>query len=182
MRLAPIPLFFFGHDEDAIALAAESSRTTHGAPVAIDACRYLAALITGAFRNATKEQLLAPFYSPQPGYWNRHPLHPIIAAIARGSFKEKSPPEIRGSGYAAHSLEAALWAFHNGGDFRDGCLLAVNLGEDADTTAAIFGQIAGAYYGRSGIPLEWRSKLAHSALIERYAESLFELFLADQRV
>lgn len=174
MRLAPVPVVFFGREEDPIALAAESSRTTHGAPVAVDACRYLAALITGALRGASKEELLAPFYAPQPGYWTARPLHPVIAAIAEGSFKAKSPPAIRGSGYAAHALEAALWAFHNGSDFREGCLLAVNLGEDADTTAAIFGQLAGAYYGESGIPVEWRSKLAHKELINRYAELLVE--------
>jgi ADP-ribosyl-[dinitrogen reductase] hydrolase len=177
MRLAPIPLFFFGRP-DAITFAAESSRTTHGAPVAVDACRYLAALITGALADVPKDELLASFYSPQADYWDRHPLHPVVAEIARGSFKEKSPPAIRGSGYAAHSLEAALWAFHNSADFREGCLVAVNLGEDADTTAAIYGQLAGTFYGYSAIPVEWRSKLAHRTLIESYADRLLELSLA----
>lgn len=175
MRLAPVPLFYFGRDEDAIALAGASSRTTHGAPVAIHACRYLAALITGAIAGATKEALLSPSFAPRPGYWDAQPLHAVIAAIADGSFKTKQPPEIRGSGYAAHALEAALWAFHHGGDFREGCLLAVNLGDDADTTAAIYGQLAGAHYGESGIPAEWRAKLALKPLVDRYAELLFQL-------
>jgi ADP-ribosyl-[dinitrogen reductase] hydrolase len=172
MRLAPIPIFYFGSDEDAIAFAAESSRTTHGAPVAVDACRYLAALIEGALSGVTKEELLAARYSARPGYWDHTPLDPVIDEIAYGSFERKSTAEIRGSGYAAESLEAALWAFHHSTDYQEGCLLAVNLGDDADTTAAIYGQLAGAYYGESGIPHEWRDKLAHKQRIDRFADDL----------
>jgi ADP-ribosylglycohydrolase len=172
MRLAPIPVYYFGRDDDAIARAAESSRTTHGAAVAIDACRYFAALITGALQGADKDALLSPRYSPTPGYWNSAPLHPVIAAIADGSFKAKEPPVIRAAGYVADSLEAALWAFHRSSDFREGCLLAANLGDDADTVAAIFGQIAGAYYGESGIPVAWRERLTKKSLIDHLAEQL----------
>ena len=70
-----------------------------------------------------------------------------IAEIANGAFKYREPPEIKGSGYVVESLEAALWAFDRSQDFREGALMAVNLGDDADTTGAIYGQIAGAYYG-----------------------------------
>ena len=71
------------------------------------------------------------------------------------------------------SLEAALWAFHRSQTFREGALLAANLGDDADTTAAIYGQIAGAHYGVESIPSEWRSKLIHVELITSMAESLY---------
>ena len=71
------------------------------------------------------------------------------------------------------SLEAALWAFYRSDSFRDGALLAVNLGDDADTTGAVYGQVAGAFYGESGIPLEWRQKLAHRELIASLAERLY---------
>lgn len=175
MRLAPVPVFFFDRGVDLIALAGDSSRTTHGAAVAVDACRYFAALMAGAIAGATKDDLLSARYAPTPGYWDEHPLHPVIATIADGSFKSKAPPAIRGSGYAAHALEAALWAFHQSESFREGCLLAVNLGEDADTTAAIYGQLAGAFYGESGIPMEWRGRLAKKPLLDRYAELLFQL-------
>ena len=70
------------------------------------------------------------------------------------------------------SLEAALWAFATTGNYRDGCLAAVNLGDDADTTAAVYGQIAGAFYGEPAIPREWRERLALLASIDRYADSL----------
>jgi ADP-ribosylglycohydrolase len=71
-----------------------------------------------------------------------------------------------------HTLEAALWAFHSTDSFREGALKVVNLGEDADTTGAVFGQIAGAFYGVEGIPAEWRAKLAMRELIERRADEL----------
>jgi ADP-ribosyl-[dinitrogen reductase] hydrolase len=83
--------------------------------------------------------------------------------------------EIRGSGYVVKCLEAALWAFHNSDSFREGCLLAVNLGDDADTTGAVYGQLAGAYYGENDIPAEWRLKLAHSGLIVSFADNLFAM-------
>jgi ADP-ribosylglycohydrolase len=69
-------------------------------------------------------------------------------------------PEISATGYVVHSLEAALWCFAGTESFRDGCLRAANLGQDSDTVAAIYGQIAGAYYGESGIPEDWRRRLA----------------------
>lgn len=82
-----------------------------------------------------------------------------IDEVARGSFLRKDPPEIRGTGFVVKSLEAALWAFSRSDSFQEGCLLAANLGDDADTTAAIYGQIAGAYYGLEGIPKPWRDTL-----------------------
>jgi ADP-ribosylglycohydrolase len=102
-------------------------------------------------------------------------LAPSVEAIAAGSFAEKSPPEIAGTGYSVMSLEAALWAFWNSGNFRDGCLLAVNLGDDADTTAAVYGQIAGAFYGESGIPEQWLEHLHERDMIGGLAESLLGL-------
>ncbi len=175
MRLAPVPLFYAERPKEAIAKSAESSRTTHAAPTTIDACRYLGALIVGAVQGVSKAELLSDHYSPIPDYWSDQPLVPEIAEIARGSFKQRQPPEIQGSGYVVKSLEAALWAFHNSDSFREGCLLAVNLGDDADTTAAVYGQLAGAFYGEAGIPAEWRSRLAYRELIESLADQLFHL-------
>lgn len=175
MRLAPVPMFFSSSPEEAIEKSGESSRTTHGATEAVDACRYLGALLVGASREVDKDELLSERYSPVPGYWKQHPLTPTIDKIAAGSFKKRNPPEIRGTGYVVQSLEAALWAFFHGSSFQEGCLLAVNLGDDADTTGAVYGQLAGAFYGEEGISAEWRSKLAKRQLIESLAERLFKL-------
>ena len=173
MRLAPVPMFYRARPREALAACAASSRTTHDTAVAVDACRYLGALLLGAFAGATKAELLAPAFTPVPGYWEEEPLCPEIRAIADGSFRAKQPPAIRGTGYAAASLEAALWAFYRSRDFREGCLLAVNLGDDADTTAAVYGQIAGACYGEQAVPAAWRAKLARWEVIDGMAEGLY---------
>ena len=174
MRLAPVPMFYRAHPARAIAMAADSSRTTHGNRVAVDACRYLAALIVGALNGASKDELLSPMYAPAPGCWDANPLDPAIASVANGSFRQPAEAEavIKGSGYSAQSLEAALWAFHHGRDFREGCLLAVNLGDDADTTGAVYGQLAGAHYGHEGIPREWRDQLVQHKVIADFADRL----------
>jgi ADP-ribosyl-[dinitrogen reductase] hydrolase len=174
MRLAPVPMYFASDPEKAITMSAESSRTTHGAVSCLDACRYFGGMIVGALEGESKDTLLSERYTPVAGLWDRSPLCSELDEIACGSFRDKEPPEIVGSGYVVKSLEAALWAFHKSSSFEEGCLLAVNLGNDADTTAAIFGQLAGAYYGIEGIPKSWREKLAHADLIQRLAVGLCE--------
>ena len=173
MRLAPVPLRFANDAALAVQLSGESSRTTHGAAEAVDACRYFGALIVGALRGVDKEELLAPLYERLGVEWNTAPLSPRIAAIANGSFKNKREVEIESSGYVVHTLEAALWAFYITRDFRDGALAAVNLGHDADTTGAVYGQLAGAYYGVAGIPDDWRAVITRSQEISALASQLF---------
>ncbi|MDA8213184.1 MAG: ADP-ribosylglycohydrolase family protein [Clostridia bacterium] len=173
MRLAPVPLFFAQNPREAVVKSGESSLTTHGAAVCVDACRYLGALLVGAIMGFSKAELLADRFEPVPGVWQDAPLDQKIAEIASGSFKRRNPPEIRGTGYVAASLEAALWAFYRSSSFREGALLAVNLGDDADTTGAVYGQLAGAFYGESGIPADWRAKIFGRDLIESFAEQIF---------
>jgi ADP-ribosylglycohydrolase len=164
----------------AIHNAGESSRTTHGAPSAIDACRYFAGLLLGALGGRSKEEILSPFFCPGPDrdYWQRRALSPAIAEVANGSFRQKEPPAIIGSGFVVRSVEAALWAFHRSDSFREGALRAVNLGNDADTTGAIYGQLAGAFYGVNGIPQDWLERLAMRELIAEKADALFDLSTA----
>lgn len=172
MRLAPVVIWFAATPTEAIAQAAASSRTTHGTATAVDACRYFAGLLLGALDGLPKARLLSPQWAPESGWYNAEPLHGAVAGVARGSFAERMPPAIRGRGYVVESLEAALWAFARTDTFADGALAAVNLGDDADTTGAIYGQLAGAYYGSAAIPGEWRMQLAKRALIEELAERL----------
>jgi ADP-ribosylglycohydrolase len=179
MRLAPVAMFFARDPAAAVHHAAESSRTTHAARTTLDACRYLGALLVGALDGRTKDELLADHFELVAGLWRESPLTPAIAAIAAGSFKRREPPEIRGTGYVVQSLEAALWALHRGTSFRAGALLAVNLGDDADTTGAVYGQLAGALYGESGIPPQWREKLAQRDVIASLAERLHLLARQD---
>jgi ADP-ribosyl-[dinitrogen reductase] hydrolase len=89
-----------------------------------------------------------------------------------GSWRGKSRSEIRSSGYVSHSLEAAIWSVGRTADFRSAVLTAANLGDDADTTAAIAGQLAGAIYGVRGIPTAWLDKLAWRERLQSTADRL----------
>jgi ADP-ribosylglycohydrolase len=171
MRLAPVAIRYRA-SEGLLEKAAESSRTTHGAATAVDACTYLAALVAGALAGRSKDEILEASFFPIATTTE-------IAAVAAGSFREKGRDEIRGSGYVVESLEAALWALANSDDFEEGALLAVNLGDDADTTGAVYGQLAGALYGEEAIPDRWRSLLALRDTIETFADRLHDLSAAD---
>ena len=171
MRLAPVPLFFARDAAKAFQLSGESSLVTHGAMACVAACRYLGAMIAGAARGEPKEALLSERYGCRDA--KRRPLSPAVDSVSAGSFKSKEPPEIRGTGYVVESLEAALWAFYKSSSFKEGCLLAVNLGDDADTTGAVFGQLAGAHYGIDGIPPEWLERLVWGDMIEETATELW---------
>jgi ADP-ribosyl-[dinitrogen reductase] hydrolase len=160
---------------EAIRRCADSSATTHGAPTAVDACRYFGGLLVGALNGAGKEELLSCRFCPTPRAWEADPLAPEVDRVAGGSFKARQPPAIRGTGFVVDTLEAALWAFLHTDAFRDGCLMVANLGDDADTTGAVYGQLAGAYYGENGIPPAWRARLALREEIETFAERLLEL-------
>lgn len=176
MRLSPVPIAFAKKPSMAIALAGESSRTTHGTVECIDACRYFAGLLVGLINGNSKQVVLADDYAPIKGLWSDEPLAPKVAAIAAGSFKKKHPPAIRGTGYVVDCLEAALWAFYSTDNFRDAVLAAANLGDDADTTAAVCGQIAGACYGTDAMPQEWLQKLAMRDSIEGLASKLIKMW------
>ena len=173
MRLAPIPLFYFLSKTDAIQNAGSSARFTHGDQRAIDACRFYSALIWNAINGVSKIELL------DSEFFNQHfqkPLHKDVMTIVRGSYKTKNgyADGIRGKGFIINALEAALWAFYNDQDsFETGVLLAVNLGDDTDTTAAIYGQLAGAVYGIDELPQRWRDQLFGRDFLITLANGLF---------
>ena len=173
MRLAPVPLFYHAHPAEAVEYSGLSSKTTHGAPAAVDSCRYLGALIVGALAGESKENLLSGRFEPARDIWERNKLAPEVDAVARDSFKRAEPPEIKATGTAVKTLEAALWAFNKATSFKEGCLLAVNLGDDSDTVGAVYGQLAGAYYGVEEIPAEWIVGLSKVEIIEKLAKDLF---------
>lgn len=178
MRLAAIPMFYASNLSDAVEHAAASSRTTHGCTEAVDACRAFAYMLVRALCGGSKETILnAPIVDTHQT-WQDAPLCASIEEIVGGSYRDREPPAIQGTGYVVRSLEAAMWAFDRSNSFRDGALRAVNLGDDADTTGAIYGQLAGAYYGEEEIPAQWCDRLAMLNEISEYADDLYELATA----
>ena len=167
MRLAPVVLFYHPDKQSVVHYAGESSRTTHGAQECIDACGYYASLLSAALDGQTKDQILS-----SDSY---HAQTAKIAAIQKGSYRAKEEKEIRGTGYVVDSLEAALWCFNQSDSYAQAVLLAANLGDDADTTAAICGQLAGAFYGLQGIPSAWRERVYWSEEILSLADSFYQM-------
>jgi ADP-ribosylglycohydrolase len=100
------------------------------------------------------------------------PVEPKVAAIAQGEYLLKSREQIWGTAYCVASLEAALWCFHRTDTFEAAILEGANLGDDADTTAAIVGQLAGAYYGMEDIPDRWLRRIHMRKEIAGMAEAL----------
>lgn len=170
MRLAPVPIRFHGHYsnniEDLTRLAEESSLTTHASEQCLSACRYMALVLSALIHGEDRSQVLSSSWGPLAELNGIKPLHPLILAVAQGSFREKQPPAIRGSGWVVQSLEAALWAFHDASNFEEAVLKGVNLGDDADTTGAVVGQLAGAFWGFSGISDHLRQGLARYDMLD----------------
>jgi ADP-ribosyl-[dinitrogen reductase] hydrolase len=175
MRLTPIPLAYAHDAVAAVNFAAMSSKTTHAAVEAVDACRFMALLIVLAIHGASKELLLHKSTWKNAFPSRSDALAPNIDQIARGSYKTKTESQISGSGYVVDCLEAALWSFYRTDNYKDAILTAANLGDDADTTAAVCGQLAGAFYGIDGIPPQWVKEIALRETIEQFAEGLLKL-------
>ena len=168
MRLAPVPMFFAADMAKAVHYSAESSRTTHAAAECLDSCRLFGALLVRALNGFAREEVLLGDARTFSG-------SPAVEAIARGDYRAKGETAISGSGYVVKSLEAALWCFDQTESYEQAVLRAANLGDDADTTAAVCGQLAGAYYGVGGIPGRWLQLLAMRSDLEGLATRLHEL-------
>jgi ADP-ribosylglycohydrolase len=175
MRLAPVPVryadLYPGQIEKLAHLADESSIPTHASEQCRSACRYMALLLSALMHGEPRDEVLSGDWSRLKELESIAPLDPAIREVASGSFRRREPPEIAGGGWVVKSLEAALWAFHKAFDFHEAVLSAVNLGDDADTTGAVCGQFAGAYWGEQGIPGHWRRDLGRPEMIEAALES-----------
>lgn len=167
MRLAPVVVFYFPDAKNVQTFTLQSSRTTHAPEEAIECCLVLAQAISNALRGDSKEAVLRLSSTGLSS--------PTVIAIARGEYRTKPSSEIKGSGYSVASLEAALWCFHHTDSFAEAVLVAVNLGDDADITAAVVGQVAGAYYGVQTIPQDWLNKMWLQDEIQGMADALLSV-------
>lgn len=165
MRLAPVPMFYYPDRDLVVHYSVESSRTTHGAPACLEACALLGDILFQALSGADKEKMLG---ATDPARF----ASDSVRGIARGEYQAKSGTDIRGTGYVVECLEAALWCFWHTSSFESAILTAANLGDDADTTAAVCGQVAGAFYGLAAIPDRWLKQLVMRKEIEELADRL----------
>ncbi|MFM1801934.1 MAG: ADP-ribosyl-[dinitrogen reductase] glycohydrolase [Planctomycetota bacterium] len=179
MRIGPVPAYFselYHQDlQSLVRLSMESSLPTHGSAMCLSACISLSVILAALINGESREAVLDPMWPVWSRISELHPLDPNISKVISGSFRKKVPPEIRGSGFVVESLEAALWAFDTSDSFEEAVLKAVNLGDDADTTGAVCGQLAGACWGESGISDHLLTGLAGRDMLD----SLFGRLVSD---
>ncbi|KAF8540558.1 ADP-ribosylation/Crystallin J1 [Trichophaea hybrida] len=180
MRVLPVALVLWRTPEKAEEAAERSSNVTHPHKMCAEACRVYVRLVVGILvaadcgRAMVKEDLLRVVMSYP---WENKNLREVFGD---GGFVRKREEEIRSSGYVLHTLEAALWCFFGTVTFEEGAVRAVNLGDDADTVAAVYGGLAGAWYGVhegfwEGKVGEWRRGLVEREMVEGIAERLVAL-------
>lgn len=174
MRLAPIPIFYHRCVEQTRHFAAMSSQVTHGSEACLAACAAFSEILHNALWGKSKEALFIA---------SGHRIEAFLAGYGIGEFRTKTANDVKGSGFVMDCLEAALWAFWSTDSFEEAVLAAANLGDDADTTAAVCGQLAGAFYGIEGIPQTWRTRLHQRTRIETCARELLRgpCMTADMR-
>lgn len=170
-RVAPAVLHAWGDLPRALTQAADAARITCQAPLVLDACRLLAAMLHAALRGESRESLLRP----AAAQFAARPLKAEVAAIAVAPIDEV--PVTAGPGNVLTALQQVRWALGSTDSFRAGALRAINLGGNSDVVGAVYGQLAGAHYGVDAIPRSWRAALAHSAQIELLTDRLLALAL-----
>lgn len=166
MRLAPVAIACAHDVATAQRLAVASSRTTHAAPLCLDSCGFLATVLIQLLHGLGKSALFASNYVASSDE---------VRQLQNGIWRGKNYQQLKGTGYVIDTLEAALWCFYHTDNYADCVLAAANLGNDADTTAAVAGQLAGACYGYSAIRPAWRDALHREADIRQLADHLFTL-------
>ena len=149
-RVAPVVMFFFAAEEEAVQLASDAARTTCQVPAVLAACRDLARALFLALSGQPKAAILA---------------------------ETAAEREAAGKGAVTEALGTALEAFAATDNFREAVLHAANQGGNSDVAAAACGQLAGAFYGAAAIPAPWRECLLRRELIEAYADQLLQHFL-----
>jgi len=172
-RIGPVVAWLRDSPSEAIDAAVNCARVTHQAPLTLDAVRFFAAVLAGALAGAGKEALLAADFSPAPGAWSADVLRSPVRELAGGAWRGRRPRRmLRGKFAAVAALESALAAFEAGDDLAQCLQAAASRPGDAQTAAAIVGQLAGAYYGAATLPSAIRAGLARAAEIEALADAL----------
>lgn len=152
MRLAPVPIRWYNDLDIAVEMAIRQSRATHGSNLCLEACESLTTILVGAINGEAKDVLINPLNT-----------------------NCQKTMQVPNTGYVLDTMMCAQWAVMQTNTFEDAVLLAANQGGDADTNAAIAGQIAGALYGYSSIRKDWLDKLVQHQHIVDVATQLFEM-------
>lgn len=164
MRLSPVVAAHFDDPDLAIETAIVQSESTHGSIVCLESCELMAEVLLKALYAETLDEI---FDITPRSHWT-HTVRKIMGSL------DVDRDHVSSSGYVVDTLHAALWCVKHTDNFKDAILLAVNLGDDADTVGAVTGQIAGAFYGLSRIPETWKLKLHNFSRFIDLTEALIK--------
>ncbi len=151
MRCWPVAIAWWNCPPQLAADSALQSRVTHPHAECVAASVFLNTWIAGLVqgKNALQsfEQALSGVEMPEG-----------LRTAVKGAPAMRREA-LNNSGWARHSLQTAAWAVLTTSSFAEAVIQAANLGNDADTGAAVTGAVAGAAYGLDAIPAEWRRQL-----------------------
>ena len=157
----------------AIALAGECSRTTHQAPLAIDACRYLAGVLVDAIQGRPATQALDGVPAPAPDCWGAKPLKREILALLQGGAKVRSAAAQRDTaGDVLEALANARSAVGLAADFESAVRAACDTGNEPSLDGALAGALYGALFGAGAVPQQRLASLQGIAQVSEVADRL----------
>ncbi|CAN5523010.1 ADP-ribosylglycohydrolase family protein [soil metagenome] len=168
MRCAPVALLARGDPDFNARASADSSRITHANPLSVDGCVALNAGIASLLDDPAADVLAIAIEAAQDGL--------VIESLK--AVPDQTVESIDAGGYVLSTLQSAFWAVTTSGSLEDAIVKAVNLGQDADTTGAVAGALAGAKWGYQAIPERWREALIEHETFVSLADGLLEISLA----
>ena len=153
---------------------------THPHLRCVHACMIYAALVFQALNGASKNELavgLGGSVNDPPSNISDSPIEPVLKERLEvyrsvADWEAKSSNSIRSTGYVVDSLEASLWAFFKTSSFEEGATLVVNLGDDADSVGAIYGGLAGTFYGIENVPERWLQDMKRMDLVDEVVQKI----------
>lgn len=158
MRILPAAIFSLPDEELLKKYVLEQAHITHNNPVSDAACLCLGQLVHMALCGAEKSRL------------RRH----VDGLVTRFPTFAFDPYHGLATAYVVDTLQTVFHWFFRGRNFEECLVGTVNQGGDADTTGAICGMLAGAYYGMEAIPKRWIKKMDQKVIgeIETLAKRL----------
>ncbi|EEP82302.1 conserved hypothetical protein [Uncinocarpus reesii 1704] len=177
MRVSPVGLVYSHDLQLALSVAARSSRVTHPYPTCTECCELYTRLIVSAMNGAGKEAI-AEELSNVP-FNDSKVAERFCKYTSIKDWETMEESDIDSTGYVVSTMEAALWSFFTTSSFQDGALKVVNLGQDADTVGAVYGGLAGAFYGFENIPSEWVQGLQRKDVVGEISSGLAGLVQDD---
>lgn len=184
MRVAPLVVWAVSHDKDfaeTLLYVKKHTQLTHGAAKSVESAVVLGALLWKALKapystaRGLKESMFV-FSEEELAVMNlkeKEVLY-ILKSEGKRDWRHKKENKIKATGFSLDTLEAALWAFHQGSDFESVMRSALALGGDTGTVASVTGQLAGVCYGLKSFPKKWLERLWGYDILMKMGESLMK--------